>query len=105
MTTEKIIVSETYGNFNKSFRFHGGLFKRWQQKMLFFLTTEKAANVLKEDIHVMSESSIPIRQNNNGKSPMNSYMFDPAQKEKHVEKVNQTAIDIALWKYNQFIHL
>jgi len=66
MTTEKIIVSETYGNFNKSFRFHGGLFKRWQQKMLFSFTTKKVANVLKEDMPLMPQSLIPTKSNNNG---------------------------------------
>lgn len=62
--------------------------------MLFFLTTKKATKVLKEDIHVMLESSIPIGSNNNGKSLMDSYMFDLA------EKVKRTVIDITLWKDN-----
>ncbi|XP_073225602.1 uncharacterized protein [Cicer arietinum] len=40
---------------NKPFRFEGSHFKRWQQKMLFFLTTKKLANVLKDDIPVVPE--------------------------------------------------
>ncbi|XP_073222452.1 uncharacterized protein [Cicer arietinum] len=40
---------------NKPFRFEGSHFKRWQQKMLFFLTTKKLATVLKDDIPVVPE--------------------------------------------------
>ena len=41
MTTNEITVSGTAFDFNKPFKFHGSHFKRWQTKMLFFLTTKK----------------------------------------------------------------
>jgi len=44
----------------------------------------------------MSVSSTPSELNNDDKSPMESDVSDPIEKEKHVEKEKQVAIDIAL---------
>ncbi|XP_073219682.1 uncharacterized protein [Cicer arietinum] len=56
MSTDKIIGTSSFASdYNKPFRFEGSHFKRWQQKMLFFLTTKKLANVLKDDIPVVPE--------------------------------------------------
>jgi len=42
MSTNEITVSGTANDFNKPFKFHRSHFKRWQTKMLFFLTTKKS---------------------------------------------------------------
>ncbi|XP_073225603.1 uncharacterized protein [Cicer arietinum] len=56
MSADEIIgLGSSASNHNKPFRFEGSHFKRWQQKMLFFLTTKKLANVLKDDIPVVPE--------------------------------------------------
>jgi len=103
MTTEEITMSGTTVDYNKPFRFHVSHFKRRQQKILFFLTTKKVVNVLKEDIPVMPESLIPSGSNNNGKSPMDLDASDPTEKEKHDEKVKQANIDIIFWKDNGYL--
>ena len=68
MTTDEITVSRTTVDFNKPFKFHGIHFKRWQTKMLFFLTTKKVAYVLKKDIPVIPVISIPTASNSNRKT-------------------------------------
>ena len=56
MSADEITGSgSSASDYNKPFRFEGSHFKRWQQKMLFFLTTKKLANVLKDDISVVPE--------------------------------------------------
>jgi hypothetical protein len=94
-------------DYNKPFKFHGSHFKRWQQKMLFFLTMKKVAYVLKDDIYVIPTSSIPTESNNNGMAPMDTDKSNPAEKEKHIvehaEKVKQANINIALWKDNDYL--
>jgi len=57
MTTEEIIGSGySVSDYNKPFRFEGNHFKRWQQKMQFFLTTKKVVNVFKDPIPVVLET-------------------------------------------------
>lgn len=46
-----ILVSS---DFNKSFQFERCHFKRWQHKMLFFLTKKNIVNILKDDIVVVT---------------------------------------------------
>ncbi|XP_073224880.1 uncharacterized protein [Cicer arietinum] len=56
MSTDEITGTSSFAsNYNKPFQFEGSHFKRWQQKMMFFLTTKKLANVLKDDIPVVPE--------------------------------------------------
>ncbi|KEH39347.1 transmembrane protein, putative [Medicago truncatula] len=93
MSSEKINAVSA-NDFNKPFLFTGSHFKRWQQKMLFFLTTKKVAYVLKEAMPVAPTSSTPAGANNNvaafayGKSPPDTYggfqyiSFPPAGKKK-----------------------
>ncbi|CAJ2638556.1 unnamed protein product [Trifolium pratense] len=55
MATEEVIGNSAVGNTEKPFIFEGLHFKRWQQKMFFFLTLKKCAYVLKEPIPVVPE--------------------------------------------------
>jgi len=103
MTTNEITVSGTTVDFNKPFKFHGSHFKRWQTKMLFFLTTKKVANVLKEDIPVMPVLSIPTASTSGGVTAMDTDASDPTRKAElerlvaeHAKKVKQTNIEILL---------
>ncbi|ONK60644.1 uncharacterized protein A4U43_C08F21000 [Asparagus officinalis] len=43
------LVLTAANDLNKPFRFEGAHFKRWRQKMLFFLTTKKLADVCQDD--------------------------------------------------------
>ena len=56
MNTDEITGTRAT-DFNKPFRFEGSHFKRWQQKMQFFLTVNKVANVLTENIPVQDETA------------------------------------------------
>jgi hypothetical protein len=86
MTIEEIIVSRSTSDFNKLFKFHASNFKRWQPKMLIFLTIKKAAYVLKDDMSVIPASSTPSRSNDNGKTTMDTDVSGHTKKvelEKH----------------------
>ncbi|KAM6570923.1 hypothetical protein CsatA_015003 [Cannabis sativa] len=73
-------ADENFGviDINKPFRFEGNHFKRWKQKMLFFLTTKKVAYVLTTDKLVVSDTA------------------------KDDEKQKQTA-DLTSWVENDFL--
>jgi len=103
MSTNEINVSRTAIDFNKPFKFHGSHFKRWQTKMLFFLTTKKVAHVLKEDLPMIPVMSIPMESTSNGKTTMDTDAFvstKNAELERltaeHAEKVKQAEKDIPL---------
>ncbi|KAK2371690.1 hypothetical protein QL285_084608 [Trifolium repens] len=53
MANEEIIGSSSVGATERPFKFEGNHFKRWQQKMFFFLTLKKCAYVLKDPIPVV----------------------------------------------------
>lgn len=53
MATEEIIGNSAVGATEKSFKFEGNHFKRWQHKMFFFLTLKKCAYVLNDPIPVV----------------------------------------------------
>ncbi|XP_073222455.1 uncharacterized protein [Cicer arietinum] len=79
MSTDEITGSgSSASDYNKPFRFEGSHFKRWQQKMLFFLTTKKLANVLKDDIPVVPE------------------------KGEQTEK-DKIAAELTLWEHNDYL--
>jgi len=103
MTIDKITMSGTAVVFNKPFKFHGSHFKRWQTKMLFFLTTKKVAHVLKEDMLVILVISIPTTSNSDSKTTMDADASDPTRKAglerltaEHAKEVKQANIDILL---------
>ena len=110
MATEEITVSRTTVDYNKPFKFHCSHFKRWQQKMLVFLTTKEVAYVLKEYILVIPASSIPTGSTNNGQTAMDTDTSDPNKKAElerltaeYAEKVSQAKKDITLWKDNDYL--
>jgi len=103
MTTNEITVSGTTIDFNKPFKFHDSHFKRWQTKMLFFLTTKKVSHVLKEDLPVIPVMSIPMGSTSNGKTTMDTDASIPTKNAKlerltveYVEKVKQAEKDTLL---------
>jgi hypothetical protein len=57
MTTEEVIGNNTVGATEKPFKFEGLHFKRWQQKMYFFLTLKKVVYVLNQDIPAVPAAS------------------------------------------------
>jgi len=110
MTTKEITVSGSTVDFNNHSSFHGSNFKRWQQKMLFFLTMKKVAYVMKDDKPVIPSSSIPSGLNSNGQASMDTYTSDPTKKDElekhtaeHAEKVKLANINIALLKENDYL--
>ncbi|XP_073219740.1 uncharacterized protein [Cicer arietinum] len=63
MSINKITAtSSSASDYNKPFQFEGRHFKPRQQNMLFFLTTKKLANVLKDDIYVVPEKAEQIEK-------------------------------------------
>ncbi|KAM7507327.1 hypothetical protein LguiA_017780 [Lonicera macranthoides] len=61
MASENRTASET-ADLNVPFRFDGMHFKRWQQKMYFYLTTKKVQSTLESDKPVFTE---PVSEANN----------------------------------------
>ncbi|KAK2455989.1 putative mitochondrial protein [Trifolium repens] len=57
MATEEVIGNSAVGATEKPFKFEGLHFKRWQQKMYFFLTLKKVVNVLNEDMPIVTVAS------------------------------------------------
>jgi hypothetical protein len=55
MANEEIIGSSSVGATERPFKFEGNHFKRWQQKMFFFLTLKKCAYV---SIWILSSGSL-----------------------------------------------
>jgi len=110
MSTNEITVSGTAIDFNKTFKFHGSHFKRWQTKMLFFLTTKKVAHILKEDIPVIPAMSIPMETTSNGKTTVDTDASGTATNAElerltteHAEKVKQAEKDILFRQENDYL--
>jgi len=103
MSTNEITVSGTTIDFNKPLKFHGSHSKRWQTKMLFFLTTKKVAHVLKEDIPVIPVMSIPQGSTSNGKTAMDTDAELERLTAEYAEKVKQAEKDILLWQENNYM--
>ena len=109
-TNNEITVSGTAVDFNKPFKFHGSNFKRWQTKMMFFLTTKKVAHVLKDNVPVIPSMSVPMETTSNGKTAVAtdaSISAANAELERltaeHAEKVKQAEKDILLWKEEDYL--
>ena len=92
-------------DFNKPFKFHGNHFKRWQTKIMFFLTRKKVSHILKEDIPVIPVMSIPQGSTTNGKTTMDTNTSVPTKNAElerltaeYTEKVKQAEKDILLWQ-------
>ncbi|KAK2429298.1 putative mitochondrial protein [Trifolium repens] len=100
MNTEEITGTGTAtADFNRPFRFQGSHFKRWQQMMLFFLTTKKVANVLTEDMPVIPASSEPSGSNSNGQA----MDVDITNQTEQDNAVHNATIALALWKENDYL--
>ena len=84
MTTTDECSGST-ADINKPFRFEGLHFKRWRQKMLFFLTMKKVAYVLTVLKPVVSETP------------------PPAEKKDEVEKYESQVKERDSWVENDFL--
>ena len=51
-----VMARMTMSHGEKPEKFNGTNFKRWQQKILFYLTTLNLARFLKEDAHALKEN-------------------------------------------------
>ncbi|XP_058775316.1 uncharacterized protein LOC131649576 [Vicia villosa] len=113
MATEEIIGTNASASVNdKPFKFEGSNFKRWQSKMMFFLTLKKVAHVMSEDIPIVPFGSIKIT---NGKSTAESDGTskkdgvsktsdgDSAAKEKAAADNLQLQKEISLWQENDYL--
>jgi len=53
-------VTKATPHIEKPQQFNGEDFKRWQQKMVFYLTTLNLAHILKEDCPVTSDKDVTV---------------------------------------------
>ncbi|CAJ2644652.1 unnamed protein product [Trifolium pratense] len=109
MATEDIIGNSSVGATEKPFKFEGLHFKRWQQKMYFFLTLKKVVNVLNEDIPVLPDASAfgtnELTVTNGGEKPVNDKdkdQIDSAAAQVKAQKL-QLQKEIHLWKEHDYL--
>ncbi|CAJ2660435.1 unnamed protein product [Trifolium pratense] len=110
MANEEIIGNSSVGATERPFKFEGNHFKRWQQKMFFFLTLKKCAYVLKQPIPVVpAEASASASGTNeqtvntNGDAVSAEKDKGKATAEQLKEKALQLEIDRQLWIDNDYV--
>ncbi|CAJ2666075.1 unnamed protein product [Trifolium pratense] len=108
MANEEIIGTSSVGATERPFKFEGNHFKRWQQKMFFFLTLKKCAYVLKQPIPVVpAEASASGTNeqtvNTNGDVVSAEKDKGKATAEQLKEKALQLEIDRQLWIDNDYV--
>ncbi|CAJ2662205.1 unnamed protein product [Trifolium pratense] len=108
MANEEIIGNSSVGATERPFKFEGNHFKRWQQKMFFFLTLKKCAYVLKQPIPVVpAEASASGTNeqtvNTNGDAVSAEKDKGKATAEQLKEKALQLEIDRQLWIDNDYV--
>ncbi|CAJ2648645.1 unnamed protein product [Trifolium pratense] len=108
MANEEIIGNSSVGATERPFKFEGNHFKRWQQKMFFFLTLKKCAYVLKQPIPVVpAEASASGTNeqtvNTNGDAASAEKDKGKATAEQLKEKALQLEIDRQLWIDNDYV--
>jgi hypothetical protein len=94
MDTEEVIGTSAVGATERPFRFEGLHYKRWQQKMYFFLTLKKVVYVLNESMPIAPTGSTsgtkPVTIDNGDKPD--------ADKDKDKDKDKQQIDPVALAK-------
>ncbi|GAU45981.1 hypothetical protein TSUD_401210 [Trifolium subterraneum] len=112
MANEEIIGSSSVGATERPFKFEGNHFKRWQQKMFFFLTLKKCAYVLKEPIPVVPDVPADASASVTKEQPVNTNgqtgsAAEPDKGKATAEQLKEKALQIEkerqLWIDNDYV--
>ncbi|XP_073219448.1 uncharacterized protein [Cicer arietinum] len=104
MFTDEIIgTGSSASDYNKPFQFEGSHFKQWQQKMLFFLTTKKLANVLKDEIPVVPETYDKHKRIRNSNNKTAKQVWDALKKKYDTEEAGVKKYDVSRYLKYQMI--
>ncbi|GAU49932.1 hypothetical protein TSUD_408340 [Trifolium subterraneum] len=112
MANEEIIGSSSVGATERPFMFEGNHFKRWQQKMFFFLTLKKCAYVLKDPIPVVPDVPTDASASGTKEQPVNTNgqtvsAAEPDKGKATAEQLKEKALQIEkerqLWIDNDYV--
>ncbi|GAU27591.1 hypothetical protein TSUD_271320 [Trifolium subterraneum] len=112
MANEEIIGSSSVGATERPFKFEGNHFKRWQQKMFFFLTLKKCAYVLKDPISVVPDVPTDASASGTKEQPVNTNgqtvsAAEPDKGKATAEQLKEKALQIEkerqLWIDNDYV--
>ncbi|GAU48095.1 hypothetical protein TSUD_238340 [Trifolium subterraneum] len=112
MANEEIIGSSSIGATERPFKFEGNHFKRWQQKMFFFLTLKKCAYVLKDLIPVVPDVPTDASASGTKEQPVNTNgqtvsAAEPDKGKATAEQLKEKALQIEkerqLWIDNDYV--
>ncbi|GAU26739.1 hypothetical protein TSUD_317370 [Trifolium subterraneum] len=112
MANEEIIGSSSVGATERPFKFEGNHFKRWQQKMFFFLTLKKCAYVLKDPIPVVPDVPTDASASGTKEQPVNTNgqtgsAAEPDKGKATAEQLKEKALQIEkerqLWIDNDYV--
>ncbi|GAU11010.1 hypothetical protein TSUD_113030 [Trifolium subterraneum] len=112
MANEEIIGSSSVGATERPFKFEGNHFKRWQQKMFFFLTLKKCAYVLKDPIPVVPDVPTDASASGTKEQPVNTNgqtvsAAEPDKGKATAEQLKEKALQVEkerqLWIDNDYI--
>ncbi|GAU47899.1 hypothetical protein TSUD_25140 [Trifolium subterraneum] len=111
MANEEIIGSSSFDATERPFKFEGNNFKRWQQKMFFFLTLKKCAYVLKDPIPVVPVVPTDASASGTKEQPVNTngetVSAEPDKGKATSEHLKEKALQIEkerqLWIDNDYV--